>query len=113
MKKFLVKVNGQELEVEVQELNHTVSNKAPNPPKHSKQQSRHSNNSSVTAPMPGIITETHVKVGDTVTANQAVVTLEAMKMENEIIAGKDGQIREIKVSAGQSVSAGELLVVID
>ncbi len=113
MKKFLVRVNGQELEVEVEELIQTTSKKDPTPSKPSKQQSRRIGTGEVLAPMPGVISEVQVKVGDIVTADQPIVTLEAMKMENEILAGKDGEIKQLKVSAGQIVAAGELLVVID
>lgn len=113
MKKFLVRVNGQELELEVEEIIQTVSKKSSTSPKPSKQKITRSGSGEVQAPMPGVISEIHVKIGDVVTADQPVVTLEAMKMENEIPAGKDGQVREIKISAGQIVSAGELLVVID
>ncbi len=113
MKKFLVRVNGQELEVEVEELIQTSVKKSPTSPKPSKQKTTVSGSGEVLSPMPGVISEIQVTVGEVVTADQPVVTLEAMKMENEIPAGKAGQVKEIHVSAGQTVSAGELLVVIE
>jgi len=64
------------------------------------------------APMPGKVVRVLVKPGDAVTAKQPVVVVEAMKMENELRATRDGTIAEIHVSEGMSVDAGALLVVI-
>ena len=66
----------------------------------------------VTAPMPGTVTKILVKDGDTVTENQPLMILEAMKMENNINADHDGKIIEIKVNKGDSVLEGADLVVI-
>ena len=65
------------------------------------------------APMPGKILEIHVNVGDAVTINQPVMVLEAMKMESEIVAEKDGVIASINVAPGQSVNPGDLLFSIE
>jgi acetyl-CoA/propionyl-CoA carboxylase biotin carboxyl carrier protein len=54
-----------------------------------------------------------VEVGDTVEAGQTVCVLEAMKMENAIAAEKAGTVSEVRVAAGDSVGAGDVLVVID
>lgn len=62
-----------------------------------------------TAPMPGTILDVHVKVGDTVTANQPIMVLEAMKMENEVVADKDGVIASIDVEKGTMVNPGDTL----
>jgi acetyl-CoA/propionyl-CoA carboxylase, biotin carboxylase, biotin carboxyl carrier protein len=67
----------------------------------------------VTVPMQGTITKVLVEVGQEVTAGQAVVVLEAMKMENNVTADKDGTVKEIKVSPGQAVASGDLAVVIE
>lgn len=112
MRKFLVKVNDQEFEVEVEELNHKEPSKTMASPISFKQKNAQVENGKVLAPMPGVITEKHVKIGDLVHANQTVMTLEAMKMENKLPAGKAGQVIEIMVDIGQTVSAGEILVVI-
>lgn len=66
----------------------------------------------VVCPMPGTILDVRVKVGDVVKYAQPVVILEAMKMENEIVAVADGTVQEIRVAKGASVNAGEVLVVI-
>ena len=60
----------------------------------------------VTSPPPGVIIEVSVKVGDAVKAGQKVAVIEAMKMENEISATKDGTISAIHVSKGDSVLEG-------
>lgn len=67
----------------------------------------------VVAPMPGKIVRVLVKAGDEVKARQGLVVVEAMKMENELRAARDGRVREVAVSEGQSVDAGSLLLVVD
>jgi biotin carboxyl carrier protein len=67
---------------------------------------------SVTAPMPGRVVRVLVKPGDAVAARQPVAVVEAMKMENELRALRDGTVAEVHVREGQSVDAGTLLVVI-
>ena len=66
----------------------------------------------VAAPMQGTIVKTLVSVGDAVELGQAVVVLEAMKMENHITAEKAGTVSEVRVSAGDTVGTGDVLVVI-
>ncbi|MSO56418.1 MAG: biotin/lipoyl-binding protein [Acidobacteria bacterium] len=67
----------------------------------------------VVAPMPGRVVRVLVAVGDRVTAGQAVVIVEAMKMENELRAPKDGVVREVFAREGGAVEAGAVLVVMD
>lgn len=62
-----------------------------------------------TAPMPGTILDIHVKVGDVVAANQPVMVLEAMKMENEVVAEQAGTIASINVEKGAMVNPGDTL----
>jgi biotin carboxyl carrier protein len=64
------------------------------------------------SPLPGIIFDINVKVGDAVKKGQKVLVLEAMKMENVINADRDGEIKEIKVNKGESVLEGADLVII-
>jgi biotin carboxyl carrier protein len=66
----------------------------------------------VVAPMPGKVVKLLVKPGDQVTSRQGVIVVEAMKMENELRAGRDGVVREVLVTEGASVDAGTPLVVI-
>ena len=66
----------------------------------------------VAVPMQGTIVKVLVEVGQTVEVGQAVVVLEAMKMENQINAEKAGTVKEIKVEAGAKVGAGDVVVII-
>ncbi len=70
------------------------------------------NGKPVTAPLPGVIIEISVKVGDTVKQGQQVAVLEAMKMENVIEATHDGTVTAINVSKGDSVLEGAPIVTI-
>jgi acetyl-CoA/propionyl-CoA carboxylase, biotin carboxylase, biotin carboxyl carrier protein len=54
-----------------------------------------------------------VSEGDEVELGQTVCVLEAMKMENNIAAGRAGTVTEVKVAAGQSVGSGDVVVVIE
>ena len=66
----------------------------------------------VNAPMPGNILKGNVKAGDKVKSGTVLVVLEAMKMENEIMAPKDGTVTQVLVSKGSTVDTGAPLVVI-
>ncbi len=63
----------------------------------------------VTSPMPGTILKVNVSQGDEVQQGQAVLVLEAMKMENEISAPKAGKITALHVKQGDSVQGGDAL----
>lgn len=67
----------------------------------------------ITAPMPGKVVRVLVKPGDHVTARQGLVVVEAMKMENELRAARDGRVRDVAVAEGQSVDAGAVLLVVE
>ena len=67
----------------------------------------------VTAPMPGRVVRVLVGPGDEVAARQAVVVVEAMKMENELRSPKAGRVREVTVTPGTSVEAGRVLLVVE
>jgi biotin carboxyl carrier protein len=67
----------------------------------------------IKAPMPGRVVRVLVAVGDHVTARQAVVVVEAMKMENELRAPKDGVVKEVLVIPGAAVETGAVLVVVE
>jgi len=67
----------------------------------------------VAVPMQGTIVKVLVEVGQEVTEGEAVVVLEAMKMENNINADKSGTVAEVKVGPGDTVGAGDVVVIIE
>jgi biotin carboxyl carrier protein len=67
----------------------------------------------IVAPMPGRVVRVLVSAGDEVAVRQAVIVVEAMKMENELRSPKAGRVRDVSVSAGSSVEAGRVLLVIE
>ena len=69
--------------------------------------------SGVKSPLPGVILDIKVNVGDEVKKGQTLIILEAMKMENSINADKDGKIAAINVSKGESVLEGTDLIIIE
>lgn len=66
----------------------------------------------VAAPLAGTISEISVNAGDVVAAGQKLLTLSAMKMENEILSEIDGKVKEIKIAQGQKVAEGDILIVL-
>jgi biotin carboxyl carrier protein len=135
MKNYLITVNGKQYEVEVEELSNGVSaqlvsqpkvqpNPVPAAPKaapkaepkvqeEKKVVSVPEGAETVEAPMPGTILSIDVKEGDQVKAGQILVILEAMKMENEIVAPRDGKVAAILTNKGASVNTGDKLVSIE
>lgn len=70
-------------------------------------------NNAVKSPLPGVITEIKVKIGDEVKAGDTVVVLEAMKMANNLDAEKSGKVTAVLVKEGESVMEDTPLVVIE
>jgi len=66
--------------------------------------------SRLTAPIPGKVVAVKVEPGDTVEPGQALVVLEAMKMENELAADQAGRVAAVHTAAGDTVEGGELLL---
>ena len=64
----------------------------------------------ILAPIPGLILEIRVKVGEAVSAGQIVSVLEAMKMENSLITHVSGTVTEIRVEKGAQVSTGDVIL---
>ncbi|MCR4435567.1 MAG: biotin/lipoyl-binding protein [Clostridiales bacterium] len=124
MKKFLIKVNGTPYEVEVEEVKEnvpvqpaaeTVNTVAPTPapaPAVEKKAFTPAGAVEVTAPMPGTVLKVNVSEGDMVKKGQALLILEAMKMENEISAPADGKVVAVHVAKGKSVNVGDVMVVL-
>lgn len=122
MKKFLIKVNGNQYEVEVEEVKSegaavsaapevkAQAPAAPAAPAPKKDTAVPAGASKITAPMPGTILKINVNTGDKVKKGQVLLILEAMKMENEIVAAADGTVASVNVAKGASVNAGDVLV---
>ena len=67
----------------------------------------------IVAPMPGTIAEILVSVGDQVSADEELIILEAMKMENPILATASGKVAEIKVNEKDKVDTNQVLIVLE
>jgi pyruvate carboxylase subunit B len=67
----------------------------------------------VTAPMPGKVVRVLVGTGDLVETSQGLVVVEAMKMQNELKANRPGRVMEIRAREGETVGAGDTLVVLE
>jgi biotin carboxyl carrier protein len=65
---------------------------------------------SIKAPMPGLILEINAQQGDVVSPGDTLLVLEAMKMENVIKASGEGTVKSVRVSKGQSVEKGQVLI---
>ena len=116
MRKFNVKVNGKAYEVEVEEqggapvVSSVVSAPAAAPAPAAKPAAV--GGTPVSAPMPGLILKLIVKSGASVKKNDKVAVLEAMKMENDILATADGVIT-FSVKEGDTVETGSVLASIN
>jgi len=64
-------------------------------------------------PIAGVVSGVYVKEGERLKFGQRLITLMAMKMENEIVSEGCGQVKEIRVKENQSVSAGEVLIILE
>lgn len=67
----------------------------------------------LTAPMPGKVVRVLVNAGDEVAAQQGILIVEAMKMQNELQAPRAGKVAELRATEGQTVNAGDVLAVIE
>ncbi len=119
MRKFIINVNGNSYEVEVEEVG--TASAAPavatapvatvSAPKKAAPKAVAGNGTPVNAPMPGTVLDVKVANGAKVKAGDVVVILEAMKMENEIAAPVDGTVTVV-ATKGSSVNTGDVLVTI-
>ena len=128
LRKFKIKVDGQEYQVEMEEIG-AVAPAAPAAPvapaapaapaveaapaPAAPVASTPAGADAMPSPMPGNILRVLVNVGDTVTEHQPLMILEAMKMENEIVAAKAGVVAGIHVKEGQVVNPGDALITIN
>ncbi len=70
-------------------------------------------NKNIIAPLPGTIIELFVQPGDSVQVGQTVAVLEAMKMENELLAEYAGRVVSVNVSEGERVPAGTEIITVE
>ncbi|PLX07193.1 MAG: acetyl-CoA carboxylase biotin carboxyl carrier protein subunit [Marinilabiliales bacterium] len=127
MKKYKFKISGNEYNVYIQkveknmakiEVNGTPTSKTPTlvrpkvPSAKPKEQQLTANASlsQIKAPLPGIILELKVAVGDTVDKGETLLIMEAMKMENNVMADKAGNVTAIKTKIGDNVLQGDVLI---
>ncbi|NIO36205.1 biotin/lipoyl-binding protein [Candidatus Bathyarchaeota archaeon] len=113
-KPFLVKAEGTTFNAQVKTPERRRTFRTPEPtgvaPSGIITRSRQRVEGTVVAPMTGKILSVKVKKGDQVKTGQILCILEAMKMENEIAAGKSGTVKDVYVSEGSAVSEGEALI---
>ncbi|MBW2264453.1 MAG: biotin/lipoyl-binding protein, partial [Deltaproteobacteria bacterium] len=67
----------------------------------------------LSADIPGVVVEVRVEEGQKVRRGEPMIVVEAMKMQNELIAGVSGTVTEIPVAVGQSVNPGDPLVIVE
>ena len=121
--KVVVTVNGEEYQVEMEKPAEPEKKKpvlgkpAAAAPAEGEEQAADkaavNKNNAVKAPLPGVITDIKVAVGDEVQAGDTVIVLEAMKMANALQAEKAGKVTAICVKIGESVMEDDALVVIE
>lgn len=116
MKRFNVTVNGKAYDVAVEEITDgsapVVSAPTPAAAAPAPAPVAAGAGEKVTAPMPGTILDVKASVGDTVTRGQVIMILEAMKMENDIVAPCDGKITSILVKKGDTVNSSDALATV-
>ena len=116
MKKYRVNVNGSLYEVEIEEMEAPAAGAAApaaaQAPTASKAPAAPAGGQQIKAPMPGTILDVRVQAGQAVKKGQVLVILEAMKMENEILAPCDGTVSSVSVRKGDSVETQALICTI-
>ncbi|PDH66551.1 MAG: carbamoyl phosphate synthase, partial [Acidimicrobiales bacterium MED-G01] len=114
-KDVVLEVNGKRFEVAawVPEVAGSAVKAASKPRRAASSSGNAAGSGQVAVPMQGTIVKVLVEVGQEVAEGDAVVVLEAMKMENNINADKAGSVVEVKVSPGDTVGAGDIVIVIE
>ena len=119
MKEYKYKINGNSYKVTIGDIEDNIAHVEVNGTHYKVEMEKQPKpvakpgKSGVKSPLPGVILDIKVNVGDTVKKGQTIIILEAMKMENNINADKDGKITAINVNKGDSVLEGNDLVIIE
>ena len=119
MKNYEITVNGKVYQVSVKEVDTETRSQQPVQPTAPVQSTPKQNQNTtqtdghtISAPMPGTILRLQVTEGQTVSQGEVLCILEAMKMENEIVAPNNGVVSSIQIRANQVVESGDSLMVI-
>lgn len=117
MKRFHITVNGKAYDVSVDEVGGAAPSIAPAAPAAPAPKAAPAaapaaaaGATKVNAPMPGTIMDIKVKAGDAVKEGDVLMVLEAMKMENDIVAPAAGKVAGVHVNKGDNVNSNDLLV---
>lgn len=124
MKNYTITVNGTPYSVTVEEGTSSAAAAAPvvtsapapapaSAPAPAPKAAGSAGSVKIEAPMPGNILDVKTTVGASVTSGQVLCILEAMKMENDIVASQDGTVASINISKGDSVEAGQVLITLN
>lgn len=124
LRKFKIAIDGSEYLVEMEEIGGVPQPAAaptmaatatlePEPAAEPIVETAPAGADAITAPMPGTILKILVAPGSSVKENQPLMILEAMKMENEIVAGKAGTVSALHAKEGDVINPGEALITIN
>lgn len=112
MKKYRVNVNGTKYEIEVELMGEAEVSQSQNASQPAAKPIAAGEGKTINSPMPGNILKVNVSNGSSVKRGDVLMILEAMKMENEIMAPQDGTITSVAVMKGATVESGDLLCTI-
>ncbi|MFL6415192.1 MAG: biotin/lipoyl-containing protein, partial [Bryobacteraceae bacterium] len=107
MRSVFFELNGQPREIEIRDKAFKEIAAS------ARRKANQANSGEVAAPIPGAVTNIQVKADTPVKKGEALLVMEAMKMQTTVYAPKDGVVRELAVKTGDSVKAGDLLVLIE
>mgnify|MGYP003312662895 CR=1 FL=1 len=112
MKIYKIKVNGKSYRVELEAMEEFATKAPVTEKKVEAPKATTGEGNQVVSPIQGTVLNLKVKVGDKVKKGQCVAIVEAMKLENEVVSEFDGEVTEILVSKGQSITAKAALMIV-
>ncbi len=108
---FEVEVNGRRFAVRVAEPDKPTARTAVQRRTNASQSSKAADDRTVRTPLGGTVRAVHVAAGDSITEGQVLLIVEAMKMENEIVAPRGGTLAEVRTTVGASVQSGDAVAI--